>query len=243
MEGKMKITRTRRFILTILASALMLAGGGPPSPAAEDPIVNFGPSDALSVEVYGGLYKNSFWWDHSNLTVAVSAAPDVDPLLKKAIHDAIETWRTLLADRLPIVSLTDITLTSKNPQRADIVIHYVPHAGGIAFSGRANCGVQKCPSVIVRSDVPEHNDAAESDYDEARVYKTALHEMGHALGLGHASPLNESLDLMAYGWIYADPDLTPVLSDCDMDGIAAAFEWAIRGENPHPASVPFVVCR
>src|SRR5205085_11933260 len=95
----------------------------PPRAAADEPSVTFGPSDADSVAVYSGIYKNSFWWDHTNLTVAVSAAPNTDPVLVQAIHDAIETWRTVLANRLPMVSLTDVTYTIGNPQKADIVIH------------------------------------------------------------------------------------------------------------------------
>ena len=235
-----------KFVFMALAALLLALPLSQPQRAATDePPVIFGPSDADSVEVYSGMtgYKNSFWWDHTDLTVAVSAAPNTDPLLLSAIHDAIETWRTVLADRLPIVSLTDITGTTGNPQNADIVVHFVPKAGGIRWSGRANCGVQKCPAVIVRSDGPNRNDFAEPDYDATRVYQITLHEIGHALGLGHATPLNESLDLMGYGWSVPDPDLTPILSDCDLAGIAVVFGWALNGEAPHPAIIPSVTCR
>ncbi|MET1233087.1 MAG: hypothetical protein ABWY52_09595 [Candidatus Limnocylindrales bacterium] len=58
-----------------------------------------------------------------------------------------------------------------------------------------------------------------------------LHELGHAIGLGHATNLLESTDLMGYGW----PDLgDPVLSHCDVEGIAFVFAWAIEGSAPHP---------
>lgn len=225
-----------------LALLMAAAAGSVPRAAGGTPLM-FGSSDADSIEVYSGMPTyNNFWWDHTDLTVAVRAAPNTDAQMVYAIHDAIETWRMVLATRLPVVSITNVTDTIHNPQQADIVIHYVPHAGGIAFSGRANCGVQRCPSVIVRSDVPEHNVDAESDYDAVRVYRTTLHEIGHALGLGHATPLYESRDLMGYGWSVPDPDVSPILSDCDLAGIAAAFQWALNGEQPHGATTPLVTC-
>jgi len=48
--------------------------------------------------------------------------------------------------------------------------------------------------------VPDHPDSGEVDYDRPGVYRMTLHELGHALGLGHALPLEESLDIMGYGW-------------------------------------------
>ena len=59
--------------MAIAALLLALPLWQSPRAAADEPSVIFGPSDADSVEVYSGMtgYKNSFWWDHTNLTVAV----------------------------------------------------------------------------------------------------------------------------------------------------------------------------
>lgn len=231
-------------LIAVLASAPAIAPA-----SADDPLLTMGPSDAESIVVLSGLYDQSggsgtpFWWDHTDLTVAVSAAPNVDPQLVQAIHDGIATWSTVLASRLPTISLTDVTNTARG-RSADIVVHYVPKAGGFSWGGTAVCGYQKCSNVLLRSDLIglDQTRNGEPDFDETRLYRMAVHEMGHALGLGHATPLLTSVDIMGYGWALPDPDLTPILSDCDLDGIAATFAWALNGEEPHPATVDSVTC-
>ncbi len=148
----------------------------------------------------------------------------------------------MLAEQFPYVTLTDVTDTARNSQRADIVVHYVPHAGGIVWGGYAQCGDHRCNNVIVRSDVPDLIDVGVPDYDPLRVYRVALHEIGHALGLGHAEPLEETNDLMGYGWSVPEPDTTPVLSTCDIEALGVVFGWAVAGEEPHPATESEVIC-
>ena len=47
---------------------------------------------------------------------------------------------------------------------------------------------------------------------------------------------------MGYGLAVANPNLVPILSDCDLDGIRAAFGWLFEAEAPHPSTVAYVVC-
>jgi len=238
----------RRSLSVWVAAAVavvgLVAATGPAT--ADEPTFDTGASDASSIAIFSGLpgYKNVFWWDHSDLTVAVRAASNVDPDKLQAIHDAIAVWSSTLASEIPEISLTDVT--SALPSYApDILVRYVPHAGGINWSGVANCGVQKCLNVIIRSDIPEGENRSgetDADFNALRVERITMHELGHTLGLGHASPIDTTRDLMGYGWIFANPDLTPILSDCDLTGIRTAFSWVFAHEEPHPSPASRVLC-
>lgn len=194
---------------------------------------------AASIALLSAYYPG-YWWDHTDLTVAVQAHPNADPELLAAVREAIAIWNGVLAaDRdLRIVTLTDVTGALEPEHKADIVLHYVPHAGGTVFGGYAICGDHKCNNVLVRSDLPKPLDR--DPYSAEYLGWVTLHELGHALGLGHAEPLEENTDLMGYGW----PDLgDPVLSECDLRALKVVFAWAIEGAAPYPPSVAEVSCR
>jgi hypothetical protein len=190
-------------------------------------------SNAEGLELLSTYYPG-YWWDHTDLTIAVQAHPSASEAQLDAIHDAIATWSATLEDCFDgLITLTNVTGSKR--QAADIIVHYVPTAGGVVFGGYAICGDHKCPNIIVRSDLPPSQDR--DPYEPEYLGWVTLHEVGHALGLGHATNLLESTDLMGYGW----PDLgDPVLSDCDIDALAVVFAWAINGTAPtHPVDGPY----
>jgi hypothetical protein len=190
-------------------------------------------SDAEALVILNNFYPG-YWWDHTDLTVAVQAHPSATEAQVDAIGDAIQTWSDVLEDCFDgLITLTQV----ERRQDAHIVVHYVPTAGGVVFGGYAICGDHGCPNILVRSDLPPSLDR--DPYDPEYLGWVTLHELGHALGLGHATNLLESTDLMGYGW----PELgDPVLSQCDVNALAFVFAWALEGSDPYPPAEGPYVC-
>ena len=220
----------RRLFVVVFVIAFLLPLSAQAGPGGRRPSCRLPESNADALLILSNFYPG-YWWDHTDLTVAVQAHPKATKAQLAAIHDAISTWDDALRDCFDgLITLTDVTGTQPSEQKAaDIVVHYVPRAGGVVFGGYAICGDHGCPNILVRSDLPPSLDR--EPYDPEYLGWVTQHELGHALGLGHATNLLESTDLMGYGW----PDLgDPVLSDCDLDAIAFVFAWAFEDSEPHP---------
>jgi hypothetical protein len=190
-------------------------------------------SNAEALVILNNYYPG-YWWDHTDLTVYVQAHPSATDEQIAAIQGAIQTWNSVLQECFDgLISLTEVD----SRQAADIVVHYVPTAGGVVFGGYAICGAHRCPNILVRSDLPPSLDR--DPYDPEYLGWVTLHELGHALGLGHATNLLESYDLMGCGW----PEFgDPVLSQCDVNALAFVFAWALEGSDPYPPAEGPYVC-
>jgi hypothetical protein len=221
----------RRAVL-VLALAAVLAMAGVPVAAAQptlvaEPTCSYPESDAEALVVLSDFHPDAYWWDHTDLTVAVQAPSTAWAPQRDAVSAAIETWHAVLDECFDgLITLTELPAgPGSDPLGADIVVHLGTTAGGEHIVGAALCGDGRCPTVTVRSEPGP----GVGPYAPQFVYWTTMHELGHALGIGHATNLLESTDLMGYGWIGTS---APVLSDCDVDALAHVFGWALRGEEP-----------
>ena len=226
----------RRSVLAVVVGVLV-AMLSPVAANAQEPAegvtCTMPESNAEALVILSNYYPG-YWWDHTDLTVYVQAHPSATDEQIAAIQGAIQTWHSVLEECFDeLISLTEVD----SRQAADIVVHYVPTAGGVVFGGYAICGAHRCPNILVRSDLPPSLDR--DPYDPEYLGWVTLHELGHALGLGHATNLLESYDLMGYGW----PELgDPVLSQCDVNALAFVFAWALEGSDPYPPAEGPYVC-
>jgi hypothetical protein len=214
-------------IVTTLGLATAVADAGPRGPKVETAGAdcNLPESDAEALVILNYYYPNKYIWDETHLDVAVQAE-NVSAAHVAAVREAIDTWDAVLRECFDgQITLTDVT--GQKRSSADIVLHYVPHAGGAVFAGYAVCGGNGCGNIIVSS---EFGAPTNEGYTPEYLGFITLHELGHALGLGHATNLEESTDLMGYGWLGEGPD--PLFSQCDLDALAYLFGPLLSGEGP-----------
>jgi hypothetical protein len=155
--------------------------------------------------------------------------------LRKAVEDAVNEWNT----KIPNLNLVEISLASSEDDDykvgADIEVQFIEGFGGIAagatmisydedgFINKATILLPKAVFYI------EHDSQIFAiQYDPQQLKEIATHEMGHALGLGHA---NFDTDLMSQRLSSKE---TVNISQCDVDGVLQANQWKFVNNDNTP---------
>jgi hypothetical protein len=225
--------------LVAILVGLLSVGLVAPASAAEAtctrPVSNAEALYVISNQLPGKRQSQAYWWSKTDLTIGIEASPNVDPDHYAAVERAIRTWQATVDQCLGgEVTLIYVPIQPGSLSRTDIVFHLSEHAGGLAFGGFAHCGPSGCNNVIVSYLYPPGILGRDGN-PEIPLWATegyALHEIGHALGLGHATNLEESTDLMGYGWLTPDFGRVPTISQCDVDALAYVWSWALEATEP-----------
>jgi Matrixin len=155
--------------------------------------------------------------------------------LRQAVADAINEWNT----KIPNLNLVEMSSTSSEDDDskvgADIEVQFIEGFGGIAagatmisydedgFINKATILLPKAVFYI------EHDSQIFAiQYDRQKLKEIATHEMGHALGLGHA---NFDADLMSQRLSSKE---TLNISQCDVDGVLQANQWKFINNDNAP---------
>jgi hypothetical protein len=166
----------------------------------------------------------------SDGVLTYSVAGD-DQTALSIIRSAVQAWD----DALPDVTLTEVS------SKPDITVHFGPGAadGGESPGGTGARGLTTTylngRRLVLRVDVGI--DGGPPPVNAGAIEQIAKHEIGHALGIGHA---NWDGDLMSP---LVNPTPAPIPA-CDINAVIQANSWRMvdHARRPKPATTSQAAC-
>jgi hypothetical protein len=185
-------------------------------------------------------YDEDISEDEGNQDDAEISTGDLDNSgsdLRKAVAFAVEEWNL----KIPNLRLVEISsASSENDDSnvdADIEVQLVDGlrgmvAGATVMRFDEDGFMNKATILLPRAAffVESDSQVFAVQYDPQKLKEIATHEIGHALGLGHA---NFDSDLMSER---LNSDETMNISQCDINGVLQANQWKLVDNDNTPNS-------
>jgi hypothetical protein len=151
------------------------------------------------------------------------------PVLTNAVANAMKEWNA----KVPNLKVIEVSSTSAKNDDADIEVRLVEGFGGMVAGATMikydeDGLINKVTIILPKAAfyVEYDSEVFGVQYSSEKLEEIAVHEMGHALGLGHA---NFEADIMSQR---LRTEETVSISQCDVNGILLANHWKlVKNDN------------
>jgi hypothetical protein len=151
--------------------------------------------------------------------------------LKYAVENAAREWNA----KVTSLKLVEISSTSSENDEEDIGVQFVDGFGGM-IAGATMIKyddeglINKATIILPKAAfyVEYESETFGVQYSSQKLEEITVHEMGHALGLGHA---NFDGDLMSQT---LGNEHTVKISECDVTGVLYANQWKLMNNDSEP---------
>ncbi|MFN8525079.1 MAG: hypothetical protein U0821_18440 [Chloroflexota bacterium] len=168
-------------------------------------------------------------WAHPEITYRIEVGSGVHREAPGLVIKAIESWNEAFreSDLQPLTRMRLVPLREQErDEDEDVDIHIVLSARESRYAdGMTHLKVDSSGAIqSVRILILGRDLGARLDRD--KVHTTAVHELGHALGLEHATWSGDPMHVLGEeAW---EP------SECNLAGVALAHAWMLDGEFRRP---------
>ena len=148
---------------------------------------------------------------------------DMSEEQQQAVRNAVHEWDT---------KIEPLELEEESSKKiSDITIELGDDNDGEELAGQT-ITISNGYGFLVNAQITIYKGVQEYEFDTATIGQVAKHEMGHALGLGHANfDGNLMAEMVNYG--------TATVSECEINAVIEANYWKLGGDsNSGPSITP-----